>query len=269
MPKAEEMVGVEEQLHKLEECIRNRKPVILHGPPGVGKTSSVYAVAKKLGYAVIETNASDERRAEELREMLRRVKMKAFRPVIYLFDEVDGVTAGETLKKIALESKHPVVFTANEIWRVPDALKNACVTLKFDPVKLSDVVGRVKALSERLGVKADMSRVSSDVRSSIITSIYGGDKYETLDISDVVEGLFKGKDVDVQKVEFGVLMFWLIDNVHRFYSGKDMFKAIQLLVMADRFRNTGLLSCLPKGRGGKPLYPFYLRRVGAVKGGGV
>ena len=42
------------------------KAVLLSGPPGVGKTTTSYLVAKEMGYEIMETNASDTRSKKSL-----------------------------------------------------------------------------------------------------------------------------------------------------------------------------------------------------------
>lgn len=37
------------------------RAVMIHGPPGIGKTSAAHLVAKLEGYDVVESNASDTR----------------------------------------------------------------------------------------------------------------------------------------------------------------------------------------------------------------
>jgi len=84
-PKLEEIVTQKEQIVKLQKCIEEKTPVILHGSPGVGKTSSVYAIAKKYGFHIVETNASDERTKDKLKPFVVRVQTKTFNEVIFLF----------------------------------------------------------------------------------------------------------------------------------------------------------------------------------------
>ncbi|HMK16343.1 MAG TPA: AAA family ATPase, partial [Methanomicrobiales archaeon] len=40
------------------------KPLILHGKPGTGKTSAAHALARDLGWEILELNASDQRTGE-------------------------------------------------------------------------------------------------------------------------------------------------------------------------------------------------------------
>ena len=63
------LIGLNKQLKELGNFIRNynyteSRVAILWGACGVGKTSSVYYIADKLGYDVIEFNASDNRTYE-------------------------------------------------------------------------------------------------------------------------------------------------------------------------------------------------------------
>lgn len=46
-----------------------RKAILLHGPPGAGKTSAAHAVAHDLGWGVIELNASDVRSGPAIRKV--------------------------------------------------------------------------------------------------------------------------------------------------------------------------------------------------------
>jgi len=52
-------------IEDLDESGRPKQKVaLLHGPPGLGKTTLAHVVAKHAGYNVVEMNASDDRSIE-------------------------------------------------------------------------------------------------------------------------------------------------------------------------------------------------------------
>ena len=259
LPEVEELVGLDKQLEKLEKCIKEKKPCILYGSAGIGKTSSVYAIAKKLGYGVVEINASDERSKEQLQELYHRVRMKTFRPVIFLFDEADGIKHGSLVAKIVRNSNHPIVFTANELRKIPVDIRMECVEIKYYEPQILDVLKRVKSIAEEKCIKIKYDHISKDVRSSINTALFNADKYKSETYETLTEKIFRGKPIDRLDSK---LMIWLIDNVHRFYSGRKLFEAIEILCLVDITRKKELLMCLPKGKRKSAIFPYFFRRVG-------
>src|SRR5487761_1555246 len=96
-----ELVGNEHARLQLVKWLKNwkvsSKPILLMGPPGVGKSTSIHAVAKEFGYTVIEYNASDVRTREGLRAalgpVLENTSLFGEREKLLIFlDEVDGLS---------------------------------------------------------------------------------------------------------------------------------------------------------------------------------
>lgn len=108
--------------------ILKNKARLLIGPPGVGKTTTVYALAKDFGMSVIELNASDARTEDalnnKLQETVKSTNLLSFtqnkvRNKLILIDEVDGIHGQSdrggvaTLEKIIGYSKYPIIMTCN------------------------------------------------------------------------------------------------------------------------------------------------------------
>ena len=93
------MIGNEQTRLDLVKWLKNwkigAKPVLLTGPPGVGKSTAVYAVARQFGYTVIEYNASDVRTRERLRDALaptlENTSVFGNEKLLIFLDEIDGL----------------------------------------------------------------------------------------------------------------------------------------------------------------------------------
>ena len=89
----------------------NFRAVIIHGPPGIGKTTAAHIVARAEGYDVLESNASDTRSKKLVETGLRGIldntsllgyfagddkKVEAGKKkLVLVMDEVDGMSAGD------------------------------------------------------------------------------------------------------------------------------------------------------------------------------
>jgi len=126
------------------------------GPPGVGKTSAAYALAKEL-YGeyfdpsnFIVTNASDDRGIDFVRELKHMVKQKGIgvRRRIFVLDEADSLTpaAQKALRQVMEDSHRTAIFilTANDISPIHSAIRDRCLTFRFKP--LTDGDAREKLL---------------------------------------------------------------------------------------------------------------------------
>ena len=65
------VVGQTSAIVQLKEFFLNfkkqkKRAVLVYGPAGVGKTSSIYAIANELELEVLEVNASDFRTADQI-----------------------------------------------------------------------------------------------------------------------------------------------------------------------------------------------------------
>ncbi len=72
-----DMVGNEESRTAIMEWFvkwkKGTKPLLLVGPPGIGKTTMAYLVAKQFGYDMIGLNASDVRSKSRINDALEQL----------------------------------------------------------------------------------------------------------------------------------------------------------------------------------------------------
>ncbi|MHA1480562.1 MAG: AAA family ATPase [Candidatus Thorarchaeota archaeon] len=124
-----EIVGNEDVIKGLWEWVRawmvkipRKRAALLIGPPGIGKTASINAIANDMDAEIVEFNASDKRNKANIEVQVWRSATQQtldgrFR--IILLDEVDGLSGTSdrggvgAIVKIIRESVHPIVMTAN------------------------------------------------------------------------------------------------------------------------------------------------------------
>lgn len=111
------------------------RTVLIHGPPGIGKTTAAHLVAQIEGYDVVERNASDTRSKKLLETGLRGVldttslqgyfaeegkKVESGKKnLVFIMDEVDGMSAGDRggvggLAAVAKKTNIPMILICNE-----------------------------------------------------------------------------------------------------------------------------------------------------------
>jgi replication factor C large subunit len=143
----EHMIGNEEAriaaLKWLHKWVSGTKPLLLLGPPGVGKTTLVHAIARQFGFDIVELNASDSRNRESLQARIEPVmnNTSIFGSKILLFlDEVDGISGRDDsggldlLVDIMKEPTVRVIMAANQKSAKIKELAKICKTIEFAPV---------------------------------------------------------------------------------------------------------------------------------------
>lgn len=88
---------------KPEDLFRRpkKKILLIHGPPGIGKTSVVHVVAKQAGYSVAEINASDERSGSMMKHKIQNTLFNHTfneKPLCLIADEIDGAIENGFIK---------------------------------------------------------------------------------------------------------------------------------------------------------------------------
>ena len=128
--------------------------ILLEGPPGIGKTSIVYALANDFNMEVIETNASDTRtRATIERRLKETTKSRGImdfitqsREKLILIDEVDGIYgvkdrgAVPTIIDLIQKTQFPIIMCSNEYKTNLQPLYNKVRRFEVKPLAKGEIL---------------------------------------------------------------------------------------------------------------------------------
>ena len=167
--------------------------VLLHGPPGTGKTTTALIIAKQFKDGTLKLNSSDDRGIQTVREKIKVFAQTASasggRKLIIL-DEVDALThdAQTALRGIMEDYAKNCTFvlTANYPNKLIDPIKSRCISYEFKQPDKPQCVARLVQISEKEGL-----RIGLDVLTKIVDVQYPDlrsmvKQLELLSMKDVV-----------------------------------------------------------------------------------
>ncbi len=174
----------------------DKKAVILQGDAGIGKTSAALALAKEMGWTLIEMNASDSRNADAIERVATRGSvLQTFSSTgeflrteeggrkLILLDEADNVFGREDKGGIAAivsliqNTQQPVILVANDYYaftRRSSSLRRLCRTIKFQRINRAAMKSLLRNISLKEDVDVDdevlefiVERSQGDLRSAV------------------------------------------------------------------------------------------------------
>lgn len=163
--------------------------IIVTGPPGIGKTTTIHLIAESLGYKVTEYNASDTRSVSVLRGLIA-LGVKRLQKEVIVMDEIDGLSERGGVGEIATIIKKtitPIICIANDKPPKLRPIINACIDIKFNrPNKSTIATALLKvAKTENIQIsKVELEELceknGNDIRSILNNlEFYGSDLGES------------------------------------------------------------------------------------------
>lgn len=247
--------------------------VIVHGSPGVGKTSAAHALANDMHWPTIELNASDQRTADAIERVAGGAAMNQSlsgtgRQLVIL-DEADNIHGNadrggaRAVTRLVKETQQPMVLIANEYYEMSNALRNACQDIEFRDVSARSIVPVIRDICRKEEIEYESDALdaiaetnSGDLRGAVNDLQAIADRTDRLSKSDVVtgerdrtEGIFQLLDAVFKEEDAqGALEFsydvdetpddaisWIEDNVPKDYDGGELADAYEHLAAADRW----------------------------------
>lgn len=197
------------------------RAVMIHGPPGIGKTTAAHLVAKLEGYDVVESNASDTRSKKlvetGLKGVLSTTSLMGYfggpgttevesskKKLVLIMDEVDGMSAGDrggvgALAAVAKRSQIPMILICNDR-KQPKMKPFDFVTfdLPFRRPTTDQIRSRISTIAYREGLKMP---------------------------ANVINALIEGTGADIRQVVNMISTAKLDEKNLSFEDSKDMSKA--------------------------------------------
>jgi len=264
-----DLIGNEDARNSFVEWLtkwkKGTKPILLVGPPGIGKTTLANLAAKQFDYDLISLNASDVRSKKNIQEILSPVlgNETIFGTPMIFIDEVDGIHGRadyggtEAIIKILKESTVPIVLAANSDLsdKMKSIKKNARV-IQFRPLSprlLRFYLNKILQL-ENAKISSDslmklVVESRGDIRSMInfAQALVTGfnppteKSFESLDIEESINTFYKANSIDEARSILYSLRIDPREKINAFYSSvigssistDDMQRFLQIISTAD------------------------------------
>jgi replication factor C large subunit len=257
--RIEDIVGNDEAKASFVEWLKNKrhtkKAVLLHGPPGTGKTTLVNAAAAEFNFTLIEMNASDKRSEKAVNAIAKPAtsyraldafsgeSTKTSGNMLFL-DEVDGIAGNEdrggvsAIIEIIEKSLVPVILAAND----PDLdklrqLKKDCMLIRFHQVRIPLIIALLQRICLLEHVKAEfegLERIAQncqgDVRSAINDLQNLSERNHTLTLQDTFLLSSRNRDISMD------------ETLRKYFSAKSIAEVSSLLSYSSLEYDDFLLS---------------------------
>ena len=198
------------------------RPLLIIGPPGVGKTTIVKALAHQFNYDLIEMNASDTRNKEVLmNRILPLLNNKSLfgKKMLLFLDEIDGIygrqDAGglESLLGLIKEPSIPIILAANSKDSKLRVLAKACKIIEFNKIRptllllyLNYVLRKERKDIDRNQKISIIRNANGDIRSLLnnVQAKFSGysamrDSSFQVDISKAIDYFFSSRSMEEAK----------------------------------------------------------------------
>ncbi|MGC8647552.1 MAG: replication factor C large subunit [Candidatus Micrarchaeia archaeon] len=276
----DELIGNDDAIDKItlyaDEIDRGvkRKPLLLYGPSGIGKTTAAELIARKKGWGIIELNAGDYRDKETITAKLLPAATSSslfHKRNMILLDEIDELAmrfdkgASSAILDVLERTKQPMIFTANDMWDQKIAfLRNRVEPVEFKKIGYELLIKLLSSKCKRYGLHVSkenieaIARIADGDARSALNDLYAianleADALDVIGIRDRKRDIFETLDriflsnsyagpllaISSTDVSNDMLVSWLEENIpFRYRHLKDLSNALEMLSLGSMYYNS-------------------------------
>jgi len=236
---------------------------LLHGAPGVGKSSTVQAIANEFDMNLLEINASDARRTDEVAEFAHEARMQTIdgEHQIVMLDEIDSMSGRSNLRplyELLEDAPNPIVCICNELYQVPNGVKDRCEEMKFNlgtrsiKAKLKKIIKKedldvgaatLSQLAQRESLRdaiQDLQLImDTDVSEDEVQSLKTDNRDYEQSVFDEVENTLKAREDELDSLNSAEtpdsMTLWLDQNMRGMWEMTEAMVGWDTLSRSDKY----------------------------------
>ncbi|PIU02659.1 MAG: hypothetical protein COT55_02350 [Candidatus Diapherotrites archaeon CG09_land_8_20_14_0_10_32_12] len=257
-----------------ENFDKERKPLLLVGCTGVGKSTIARVISYEKNWQINEISSDEQRDKDSLEKRMELfVQSSSFfnKRNLFVFEDLDFLPvkdsgASSKILEIIKIAKNPVIFTATNIYSSQKIreIVNYCFVVNLKKLtyleiqkKLKEIIAKEDIYFSESALEIMAKSAKGDIRSAILdlealadigvtekTIAILGEREKTENIFSTLMNLQKSKSLiegkriqDSCNIDYDMQFAWVNENISSIYGYPELKKAYDLVSYADLMKN--------------------------------